>query len=123
MQEHLLGLQREPAHDLVVIGGSKGGLDALHTLVAALPASFAGAIAVVQHRMNSHREMLCELLRTVRRRGGIVIAQDPATAVCPEMPLHAIATGVVDHVLPLERIGAMLIERVSRSLSGVPAAQ
>lgn len=208
MQDRSLDSPPELARDLVVVAGSRGGLDALHTIVAALPVGFAGAIAVVQHRMDSHREMLCELLRSwtvlavrdardgdsilagriliappdrhmtitaartiallagppihhvhssadplfesaaeaygtrltavvitggdgdgstgvraVRRHGGIVIAQDPATAACPDMPLHAIATGVVDHVLPLETIAAMLIERVGRSLSQVGDAE
>jgi two-component system chemotaxis response regulator CheB len=44
----------------------------------------------------------------VRRRGGVTIAQDPATAERPEMPRAAIATGAVQHVLPLDEIAAML---------------
>lgn len=44
----------------------------------------------------------------VRRRGGVTIAQDPATAERPAMPEAAIATGSVQHVLPLEEIGPFL---------------
>jgi|SRR4051794_6977653 len=44
----------------------------------------------------------------VRRRGGLTIAQDPATAERPAMPAAAIATGAVQHVLPLEEIGPFL---------------
>jgi two-component system, chemotaxis family, protein-glutamate methylesterase/glutaminase len=191
----------EAARHLVVIAGSMGGLDALHTIFAALPADFAGAIAVVQHRMASRGEILCELLRgwtpldvrdamegdlilpgriliapadrhmtitrerttallagpplhhvlssadplfetaamaygahltavvvtggdgdgssgvrTVKQRGGTVIAQDPDTAACADMPLSAIATGAVDRVLALEAIAAALVERVAWSL-------
>ena len=48
----------------------------------------------------------------VKRRGGVTIAQDPSTAVRPEMPAAAIATGAVDHVLALEDIGPKLGELV-----------
>jgi two-component system, chemotaxis family, protein-glutamate methylesterase/glutaminase len=46
----------------------------------------------------------------VRRRGGVTIAQDPATAERPEMPRAAIETGAVEQVLPLEEIGPALVE-------------
>lgn len=45
----------------------------------------------------------------VKRRGGIVLAQDPATARAPSMPSSAIATGCVDHVLAPEEIAPALI--------------
>jgi two-component system chemotaxis response regulator CheB len=48
----------------------------------------------------------------VRRRGGLTVAQDPAGAERPEMPLAAIATGAVQHVLPLEEIGPFLVKTV-----------
>jgi two-component system, chemotaxis family, protein-glutamate methylesterase/glutaminase len=44
----------------------------------------------------------------VRRRGGLTIAQDPATAERPDMPAAAIATGAVQHVVPLEEIGPLI---------------
>lgn len=56
--------------------------------------------------------MLCdgtEGVRAIKRRGGRVLAQDPATARAPGMPSSAIATGCVDFVLPLERIAPALI--------------
>jgi two-component system, chemotaxis family, protein-glutamate methylesterase/glutaminase len=40
----------------------------------------------------------------IRRGGGTTIAQDPAEATYPAMPLAAIATGCVDLVLPLVEI-------------------
>ena len=51
-------------------------------------------------------------IRRVKRRGGVTIAQDPATAVRPEMPAAAIATRAVDHVVPLDEIGPKLGELV-----------
>jgi len=52
-------------------------------------------------------------IRRVKRRGGLTIAQDPAGAARREMPEAAIATGAVDHVLPLEEIGPKLGELVA----------
>lgn len=46
--------------------------------------------------------------RAIRRAGGIVIVQDPATAEAPDMPRAAIASANVDHILPLEQIGPFL---------------
>lgn len=48
--------------DLVVIGASWGGLQALEVVLSALPASFAGAIAIAQHRGSSGPDLLARLL-------------------------------------------------------------
>ncbi|HEV2736935.1 MAG TPA: chemotaxis protein CheB [Longimicrobiaceae bacterium] len=50
----------------------------------------------------------------VRRMGGSVLAQDPATAVVPSMPINAIRTGAVERVLPLAGIAPALLQLVSR---------
>lgn len=47
-------------------------------------------------------------LVTVKERGGITFVQDPKTAVRPEMPDAAIATGAVDRILPVPAIAAAL---------------
>jgi two-component system chemotaxis response regulator CheB len=47
--------------------------------------------------------------RAVKRAGGRVLAQDPATARASSMPASAIATGCADFVLPLERISTALL--------------
>jgi two-component system chemotaxis response regulator CheB len=47
-------------------------------------------------------------VRAVKRHGGRVLVQDPATARAASMPASAIATGCVDFVLPLERISTAL---------------
>jgi two-component system chemotaxis response regulator CheB len=49
-------------------------------------------------------------IKRVRRNGGLTIAQDPATSERPEMPRAAIATGAVQHVLPLDAIAPMLVQ-------------
>lgn len=48
----------------------------------------------------------------IKRHGGIVIAQDQATSECFNMPKAAIETGKVDWVLPLEKIGPILVNLV-----------
>ena len=47
---------------LVAVGASAGGLHALRTLVASLPADFEVPVVIVQHRARES-ELLCELLQ------------------------------------------------------------
>jgi two-component system, chemotaxis family, protein-glutamate methylesterase/glutaminase len=47
-------------------------------------------------------------VQTVKTHGGRVIAQDPVSARHAGMPKSAVATGVVDYVLPLEAIAPAL---------------
>ncbi len=51
--------------------------------------------------------------RRIKKRGGIVVAQDPKTAEAANMPRAAIATGAVGHVLPLDDIAPFLVQRCS----------
>ncbi len=44
-------------------------------------------------------------LRRVKEKGGVTVAQDPSTASYPGMPQSAIDSGVVDLVLPVEKMG------------------
>jgi two-component system, chemotaxis family, protein-glutamate methylesterase/glutaminase len=46
-------------------------------------------------------------LAEIKRRGGVAIAQDPKTALFPNMPLHAIKLVDVDYVTPLREIAAL----------------
>ncbi|HEX4147839.1 MAG TPA: chemotaxis protein CheB [Pirellulales bacterium] len=48
--------------DIIVIGGSAGGLDALMTLVGALPANFGAAVFVVVHTSPRSSGMLAPIL-------------------------------------------------------------
>lgn len=43
-------------------------------------------------------------LRAIKGNGGLAIVQDPATAEYEGMPRSAIATGVVDYILPVDRM-------------------
>ena len=51
-------------YDVVVIGTSWGGLSALSTVVAGLPATFALPVVIVQHRSADAPGFLAELLQT-----------------------------------------------------------
>jgi two-component system chemotaxis response regulator CheB len=51
-------------------------------------------------------------LKEIRNRGGKTIAQDEASSVVFDMPRNAIASGVVDEVLPLWNISDRIIELV-----------
>jgi len=48
-------------------------------------------------------------LQAIKGESGLVVAQDPASAEFPGMPTSAIATGVVDFVLPVAEMPARLI--------------
>ncbi|MEZ4600517.1 MAG: PAS domain S-box protein [Syntrophotaleaceae bacterium] len=49
-------------------------------------------------------------VKSIRERGGIVLVQDPETAVNPVMPQNVIATRFVDKVLPVEEIARKIGE-------------
>lgn len=56
------------AHDVVVIGASWGGLDALRPILSALPADLDAAVLLAQHRSpDSHPTALRDLLGAVTR--------------------------------------------------------
>ncbi|MFZ6876542.1 CheR family methyltransferase, partial [Undibacterium sp. Di27W] len=49
-------------------------------------------------------------LERVKEMGGVTLAQDPSDCEYDSMPVAAIATGIVDFVLPVEAIAAKLVE-------------
>ncbi|HEX6037151.1 chemotaxis protein CheB [Longimicrobium sp.] len=53
-------------------------------------------------------------LVAIKHRGGVAVAQDPDTALYDGMPRSAVETARVDHVVPVERVGALLCELVVR---------
>jgi two-component system, chemotaxis family, protein-glutamate methylesterase/glutaminase len=52
----------EPPFDIVAIGASAGGVEALHTVVVPLPAGLPVAVLIVQHLDPRHRSVLAFLL-------------------------------------------------------------
>jgi len=60
----------------------------------------------------------------VRARGGVAIAQDPADALYPSMPQHAIEVGGADHVVPVAGMAALLGRLLTEEVdeSDVPPA-
>lgn len=51
-------------------------------------------------------------LHTIRRLGGLAIAQDPADALYPGMPSSAIEYVGVDHIVPAAQVAEVLVEAV-----------
>ena len=56
-------------------------------------------------------------IREMRGAGGLVIVQDPETAQFDSMLQSAIATGLVDFILPIEQIPRKLLDYVQHRLS------
>jgi two-component system CheB/CheR fusion protein len=54
-------------------------------------------------------------LKRVKEMGGVTFAQDPQNAEYDSMPRNAIATGLVDYVLPVADIPAQLLEFVGNA--------
>jgi two-component system, chemotaxis family, CheB/CheR fusion protein len=61
-------------------------------------------------------------IRYIRDAGGITVAQSPGEAEYDSMPVSAIATGLIDLVLPSERMPGELIRLSRRPPGGVEAA-
>jgi two-component system, chemotaxis family, protein-glutamate methylesterase/glutaminase len=75
----------------------------------AVLASSAGTAATIAVILTGYLADGAEGCRVVKRLGGRVLVQDPATARAPSMPSNAIATGCADFVLPLERLSTALV--------------
>lgn len=53
-------------------------------------------------------------VREIKLSGGMVMAQDPKTAEHDQMPLNAIATGIVDYILPPAEMPAALVHYIEQ---------
>jgi two-component system chemotaxis response regulator CheB len=95
----------DDAHRLCLSDGNAftGGDSLLRSVAAAVGPA---AISVVLTGMQRDG---AQGVRTIKRHGGRVLAQDPTTARAPSMPSSAITTGCVDFVLPVQRIAPALI--------------
>ncbi len=83
------------AHDIIVIGGSSGAIDALQQIVAAFPAEFAAAVFVVVHLPTDAHSYLPSILT----RAGALTALNP-TDGHPVRPGH-IYVAAPDHHITL----------------------
>src|SRR5262245_58883587 len=88
------GLHGTPQFDVVAIGASAGGVEALHAVVAALPVQFPATVLIVQHMDPRHKSMLAGLLG---RRCKLVVRQAvngeeirPATVYIAQPDMHLI---------------------------------
>ena len=54
-------------------------------------------------------------LKAIKAAGGIVLAQLPETAPHPDMPESAIHTGLVDYILPIEKMGEVIARYIDES--------
>ncbi|NML16078.1 chemotaxis protein CheB [Azohydromonas caseinilytica] len=61
-------------------------------------------------------------LQAIKQCGGLVVVQDPADAEDPGMPSAALQAVEVDHCVPLERVGALLVELVQEAAPAAAAA-
>jgi two-component system CheB/CheR fusion protein len=63
-------------------------------------------------------------IKAIRERGGLTLVQDPAESEYDGMPRSAIATGLVDHVLPVADMPGVIVRYArTRPNVGVPAEE
>jgi chemotaxis response regulator CheB len=53
-------------------------------------------------------------IKAIKEKGGTTIAQDPDTAEHNSMPASAIATGMVDFILPLADIASAITTLITK---------
>jgi two-component system chemotaxis response regulator CheB len=59
-------------------------------------------------------------LQAVKRCGGLAVVQHPDEAVAPGMPMNAVQYVSVDHVVPLDKMGALLKKLIGQSAGDPP---
>jgi two-component system chemotaxis response regulator CheB len=92
--------------DGVLVSRHRPSVDVLfHSVARAAGPSALGVILTGMGRDGA------DGLRAMKQRGAWTIAQDEATSVVFGMPREAIASGVVDDVVPLSRIAQAILDR------------
>src|SRR5437868_6153834 len=107
--------------DVVAIGSSTGGPQALAALLSALPAGLRVPVVAVQHLPPVFTEALAARLGGVRRAGGQVIVQDEASSVLWGMAGQIAEAGLADAVLGLDKIPGEIAERLGVRRPGLPS--
>lgn len=93
-----------------------GQQTAIDPFFRALAATYGEmAIGIIMSGTGAHGSLG---LREISAQGGLAMVQNPATAGFSQMPQSAIATGVVDYILPVEEMPATLIEYRDQLLGG-----
>jgi chemotaxis response regulator CheB len=110
----------ERTRDVVVVGASAGGIQAITELLSGLPADLPAAIGVVYESrvgvvLSGGGQDGLKGLLDVKAAGGIALAQKPSEAQVSSMPDHAIVGAQIDAVLTLDEIGAALVPLASGS--------
>src|SRR5205809_347796 len=99
--------------DIVAVGASAGGVDALTRLVRGLPADFPSALFVVLHVPADSQSALPLILSraglaAIKDAGGMAVVQSPDDALVTGMPTSALENVDVDYCLPVDDIGPLL---------------
>lgn len=92
-----------------------GVIDQLFNSIASN--SRESSVAIILSGIGSDGTLGSESIHAV---GGLIIAQDPATAIEKSMPSMIIEKGIVDHVLPPEKISEMILNQELEGLEPVP---
>lgn len=59
-------------------------------------------------------------LRWIKNAGGIAVVQEPSDAACPGMPQNAVSQVPVDHVMPADQIGMLIVQLAGEVDGGKP---
>jgi two-component system chemotaxis response regulator CheB len=101
--------------DIIVIGTSTGGVDALARVASGLPSAFPASVFVVCHSPPGYRSILPEILS----RAGLLLASHPADGE-PFYPGHIYVAPPDRHLL-LRPDGRMHLSRAARENNHRPA--
>ena len=84
-----------PSRDIIVMGASAGGIEALRIVLASLPKDLPAAVLIVLHISPDHRSVLPRILDAV---GPLHAAHaEDGTIEAVEDPSHRFALGVLWH--------------------------
>lgn len=90
-----------------MMGPRRGGVEAIGKVVKGLPRDLPAAVLLTGLLDDGTLGMA-----SVKRQGGVTIAQDPQSAFFPDVPRNAIENVGVHHVLPFEEIAGKLTQMV-----------
>jgi two-component system CheB/CheR fusion protein len=111
-----------PNHEMAIIGGQLQLLEPSHERGVRLTIDYFFRSLAADQRHRAIGIILSGTgsdgalgLRAIKGEGGMIMAQEPSSTEFDGMPRSAIATGLVDFILPPDEMPAQLIAYVSRS--------